>query len=95
MSILVVGGDRLGKIPNKLDSVGFDKIMHISGRKKSQVNWKLPLQTDLVLVLTDYVSHNLSDAMKAKAKSKDIPILFSRRAWSSIYKTLDFTGFLK
>jgi hypothetical protein len=34
MSLLVVGGDRLGKIRENLKERRFDKIMHVTGRKK-------------------------------------------------------------
>ncbi|MEW6726513.1 hypothetical protein ACP3TJ_01695 [Desulforudis sp. 1088] len=35
MSILIVGGDRLGNIVRNLHQIGFRDIRHISGRKKA------------------------------------------------------------
>ncbi|GAB6100204.1 DUF2325 domain-containing protein [Halanaerocella petrolearia] len=92
MSVLIVGGDRLGKIPERLSNCGFSCIKHISGRKCQ--NCRVDRETDMVLVLTDYVGHNLCEKVKSKAKAREIPVLFSRRSWSSIYKKLNFCGFL-
>lgn len=92
MSILVVGGDRLGNIPDKLNQIGAKEIKHITGRKCQ--NCRMKKSTDVVIVLTDYVGHNLCEAVKANAKAKDIPIIFSRRSWSCIYKKFQFVGLL-
>ncbi|GAB6138848.1 DUF2325 domain-containing protein [Halanaerobaculum tunisiense] len=92
MSVLIVGGDRLGKIPERLSQCGFNCIKHISGRKCQ--NCRVAQEMDMVLVLTDYIGHNLCEKVKAKAKAREIPVLFSRRSWARIYKKLDFCGFL-
>ncbi|MCK8825981.1 DUF2325 domain-containing protein [Fuchsiella alkaliacetigena] len=90
MSILVVGGDRLGNIPDKLSQIGAESIEHITGRrcKKCRIN----KGTDVVLVLTDYVNHPLSEEVKCRAKAKGIPVVFSRRSWACIYKKFEFIG---
>ncbi|SJZ71175.1 DUF2325 domain-containing protein [Selenihalanaerobacter shriftii] len=92
MSITIIGGDKLGKIPNRLKQLGFDCVSHITGRKCKACH--LTKETDMVLVLTDYVSHNLCNQVKAQAKDKDLSILFCRRSWARIYKKLNFCGFL-
>lgn len=90
MSVLIVGGDGLGKIPEQLSQCGFDCIKHITGRKCQ--NCKINQKPDMILVLTDYVGHNLCKTVKSKAKEREIPILFSKRSWACIYKKLDFYG---
>ncbi|MBM7624550.1 DUF2325 domain-containing protein [Sporohalobacter salinus] len=92
MSILVVGGDRLGDISNKLSQLGAEEVKHITGRKCNKC--KIGHGTDMVLVLTDYVGHSLCEAVKARAKSREIPIVFSRRSWACIYKKFKFVGLL-
>ncbi|TDX48948.1 DUF2325 domain-containing protein [Orenia marismortui] len=92
MSIVIVGGDKLGNIPTELNKLGFDKIEHISGRKSYKI--QLTTNADMVLVLTDYISHNLCKNVKCKAKECDVPVLFCRRSWSCIYKKLNICGFL-
>ncbi|CAB1250842.1 DUF2325 domain-containing protein [Clostridium sp. WLY-B-L2] len=88
MSILVIGGDRLGNIKDKLRENGFNKIGHVSGRKKGDRKIKIPENTDLVLVLTDYIGHNISEIIKNKSKRSDVTIMFCKRSWSSMYKNI-------
>ncbi|MGM0509170.1 MAG: DUF2325 domain-containing protein, partial [Fusobacteriota bacterium] len=66
---------------------GYDCVNHIKGRKCNRC--KLKSKPDMILVLTDYVNHNLAENMKRQSKKWNIPILFSRRSWSSIYKKLE------
>ncbi|WP_147532855.1 DUF2325 domain-containing protein [Bacillus marasmi] len=84
-SLLIIGGDHLGKITQKLESEGFKEVIHINGRKTQMVRKDIPSHVNLILVLTDFINHNLSTAIKRKAQEKGIPIRFSKRSWSSIY----------
>lgn len=81
MSVLVIGGDNIFNIKEKLKQTGFDKIEHITGRKKSDRKIKIPEKTDLVLVLIDYVGHSLTDIAKEESKRNDVRIVFSKRSW--------------
>ncbi|MDQ0213973.1 hypothetical protein J2S13_000368 [Oikeobacillus pervagus] len=45
--------------------------------------------TDAVLILTDFINHNLAKAIKEQARDKEIPALFSKRSWSSIKLTIE------
>jgi len=92
MSIVIVGGDRLGNIPDRLSKLGFKEIEHVTGR--NSYKFQLSTDADMVLVMTDFISHNLCENVKCKAKSCDIPVVFCRRSWSCIYKKLDICGFL-
>ncbi|MCI1945238.1 DUF2325 domain-containing protein [Clostridium luticellarii] len=89
MSILVIGGDKLGNIKDKLKENGFNKIDHISGRKKGDRKIKISEGTDLVLVLTDYIGHNISEIIKNQSKRSDVTIMFCKRSWSSMYKNIE------
>lgn len=88
MSVLIVGGDHLGSIEGKLKEAGFEEIFHVSGRKKQTLK-TIPENVNSILVLTDYVNHNLSREMKVKAKKRKVPIYFARRSWTSIYHALN------
>jgi hypothetical protein len=81
MSILLVGGDRLDSITKKLREVGFNKIDHISGRKAGDRRSKIPKKTDLVLVLVDFVEHELTETIKKESRRSNTKILFCRRSW--------------
>lgn len=87
-SLLIVGADHLGEIQDKLTSVGFNEILHINGRKGKMVKKEIPANISCILVLTDYVNHNLSTVIKKRAKSQSIPIYYAKRSWCSIYKVL-------
>ncbi|UCZ54199.1 DUF2325 domain-containing protein [Bacillus shivajii] len=87
-TLLIIGGDQLGAIPKHLESLGFKEINHIDGRKKSMIRKDIPDNTDLILILTDFINHNLAKKIKGRAEKRNIPICFSRRSWCSIYKTM-------
>lgn len=87
-SLLIIGADHLGVIPEKLSSVGFKKILHMNGRKVQMVKRDIPASINCILILTDYVNHNLTAVIKKRAKSQSIPVFYAKRSWSSIYHAL-------
>ncbi|WP_240376720.1 DUF2325 domain-containing protein [Bacillus piscicola] len=89
-SLLVVGADHLGLIPNKLSAVGFDKILHMDGRKAQKIKKNIPSDITCILVLTDYVNHNLAKSIKERAKDESIPIYYAKRSWCSIYQAMKY-----
>ncbi len=89
MSIVIFGGDHLGKIPALLETKGFQLIQHVSGRKKGELKSCIPQGVEAVLVLTDYLNHGLALEVKAAAKARGVHTLFVRRSWSSISQALE------
>ncbi|MBV4446616.1 DUF2325 domain-containing protein [Clostridium tyrobutyricum] len=89
MSILVVGGDRLGNIMDKLKKNGFNKIAHVTGRKKGDRKIKIPENTDLVLIFTDFIGHNMTEIVKEESRRNNVSVMFSKRSWSSMYKNIE------
>ncbi|WP_378954183.1 DUF2325 domain-containing protein [Pelosinus sp. sgz500959] len=93
MSIVVIGADYLGIIEKNLYSLGVTELTHIDGRKvQNQNKINIPQKTDFVLVLTDYVNHNTAKMIKAIAKTKDIPLVFSKRSWGSVEEKIMSAG---
>ena len=88
-SILIIGGDRLGNIVDLLQGEGFEEIHHVSGRKNSQTGIKIPIGIKMILVLTDFVNHNLAKIIKNQAKERQLPILFCKRSCAAIAKALE------
>lgn len=88
-NLVIVGADHLGHIEKNLNQIGFKNILHIKGRRESDGRFQLPQETDAVLVLLDFVSHNLAKATKDKARKQSLPIIFAKRSWSSIYHSLE------
>ena len=88
MSALIVGGDNLGCIPKELKKVGIDKVRHIDGRNRTVIKKGMPVSMDIIIVLHDYINHNLATVVKRSARERNIPIIFAKRSWASIYKKL-------
>lgn len=90
MSIFIVGADHLGNIPEKLGRLGYTTIKHLKGRKRlmdKQIH--IPSDTVMVLLLTDYIDHNIARVIKQKAKNKMIPIIYAKRSWTEIFSRLE------
>jgi hypothetical protein len=68
--------------------LGFTDVKHLTGRKKNHKTLDMPEQVDIILVLTDYVSHGLAVKVKEEAREKGVRTVFARRAWSHIAKVL-------
>ncbi|WP_368487758.1 DUF2325 domain-containing protein [Clostridium sp. BJN0013] len=88
MNILIVGGDRLDNIKNKLDKCGINKVNHITGRKKGDKKIEIPKNTDVVLVLTDFIGHNMTEIIKKQSKKNHTLIMFSKRSWVCIEENI-------
>lgn len=84
--VVIIGGDHLGSIGQNLRQLGFSAIRHVKGRNERRV--EIPAGTELVVVLIDYVNHNLARWVKQQAKARNVPIIFCRRSWSSICSSL-------
>lgn len=89
MNALLIGADRLGNIPELLENRGIDEFTHWDGRKKGMRKMKIPTDTDLVIIFTDFIEHRLTERIKSETKSMNIPCIFSRRAVSDLSKQMD------
>ena len=89
MSVLIIGADRLGNIPEFLSSKGIDAYTHWDGRKKGMRKMDVPDNTEMIIVFTDFVEHRLTERIKEIAKEKSIPCVYSRRAISDLSVKLD------
>jgi hypothetical protein len=96
MSVVVVGGDHLGGIKDKLVEMGATELVHVHGRKKSDAR-KVSLsgRTSLVLILTDYVNHDIMARVKDEAKAMRIPLVYARRSWTSIETKMKEGGWMQ
>jgi hypothetical protein len=80
MTVLVVGADRLGNIPIRLQEEGAKEIIHWSGRCKSCLKKTIPKKVDKVIIFWDFLNHNLMTNIKQQAKAAGIPIIFQKRS---------------
>lgn len=92
MSALIIGGDNLESIFFKLHQRGFKDIEHLNGRKgwdkKTYVLLK-KLKFDLVIILVDFINHNVVYNCKKIIKDSNIKTIFSKRSWAYLEKQID------
>lgn len=89
MTALIVGGDKLGNIPKVLSENGINDYIHWTGRKKGFRNKKIPTNIDMIIVLYDYIEHNLTKLIKEQSRSLNIPCVFSKRACTDLQAKLN------
>lgn len=89
MKALLVGADKLGNIPNTLESHGIREYVHWDGRKKGMRKLDIPGEIDMVIVFYDFIEHNMTSIIKQKAKQSQIPCIFSKRACTDLVKRLE------
>ena len=88
-SVMVVGGDRLKHITDRLAVEGFNEVIHLDGRKSNMVKREIPEHIGVVLVITDFINHNMAKVIKEKAKKQKKPIYFVKHSWSAIRKVIE------
>lgn len=80
MTALIVGGDNIESIKNELHAQGICKITHWNGRKHGDKNYVIPGNTELIVVLVNFVNHSLSCKVKKEAKRLNLPVIYSRNS---------------
>ncbi len=88
MSVLIVGGDHLGSIPKELDKLGVNEVKHLTGRSGQKIRDGIPETMDFIIMLCDFVNHNLAYKIKNFAENRGIPVVYAKRSWSSIYQKM-------
>ncbi len=91
MNALVVGADRLGNIPETLLGFGIHVAHHVSGRNASHQRkfTGLPSNTDLVILFTDFLGHNVMKSFRDAANRSRLPVVACRRSVCCVQKSLE------
>lgn len=92
---LVVGADSLGNIPGLLQNHNIAISYHVSGRAPShqKKTLQLPSGTELVILLTDFLGHNVMKRFRAAAQRSGIKVLACRRSVCSLQQALAREGY--
>ena len=92
---VVVGADRLGNIPELLKGHNISIRHHISGRETAHQKKtpQLPSGTDLLILLTDFLGHNVMKTFRAAAQRSGIRVLVCRRSVCSMKQALEQCGY--
>jgi len=95
VSALVVGADRLGNIPDLLRDHNIAIRHHISGRDPAHQKKtpQLPSGTELVILLTDFLGHNVMKTFRTAAQRAGIRVMACRRSVCSVKQALDQCGY--
>ncbi|HLU78412.1 MAG TPA: DUF2325 domain-containing protein [Burkholderiaceae bacterium] len=96
VSAVVVGADRLGNIPDVLKVHNISIVQHISGRDPSHQKKKslqLPSGTQLLILLTDFLGHNVMKTFRTAAQKSGVPVLVCRRSVCSMKQALAQCGY--
>ncbi len=94
ISAVIVGADRLGNIPDLLKRLNIGITHHISGRDPShqKKTLQLPSGTDLVILLTDFLGHNVMKTFRQAAQRAGIRVVACRRSVCSMQQALETCG---
>jgi hypothetical protein len=74
---LIVGGDRIDGIKQVLGSYGVTRINHWTGRKAGDGKKIIPHDTELIVLVTDWISHNFTHKIKQSATKRGVPIVYT------------------
>jgi len=95
VSAVVVGADRLGNIPDVLKGHNIAIKHHISGRDPAhqKKTLSLPSGTELLILLTDFLGHNVMKTFRAAAQRSGVQVLACRRSVCSMKQALTQSGY--
>lgn len=94
MNAMLVGADTLGNIPGVLDNFGITINKHLSGRNSSHQRKvdRLPAGTDLLILFTDFLGHNVMKHFRQLANEENIRFIACRRSVCSLKQSLECVG---
>ena len=95
MNAVIVGADRLGNIPSLLKNHNIEIYHHISGRDPShqKKTYQLPSGTEVVILLTDFLGHNVMKSFRSAAQKAGVPVVACRRSLCSMQEALTKCGY--
>lgn len=95
VNAVVVGADRLGNIPNLLQTHNIKIKQHISGRDSAhqKKTLALPSGTELLILLTDFLGHNVMKAFRSAALRSGVKVVACKRSVCSVKAVLTQEGF--
>ncbi|WP_028356929.1 DUF2325 domain-containing protein [Brackiella oedipodis] len=92
---LIVGADKLGNLPLLLKEHNIEIGHHITGRDTSHQKkvLSLPNGTKLVILLTDFLGHNVMKSFRGAAQKEGVQVMACRRSKASMQQALTQCGF--
>ncbi|UOD51638.1 DUF2325 domain-containing protein [Orrella daihaiensis] len=94
VNAVIVGADRLGNIPDLLGTHNIRIIHHVSGRDPAHQRrtLQLPSGTELVILLTDFLGHNVMKSFRQAAQRSGARVMACRRSVCAMQQALEQSG---
>jgi hypothetical protein len=92
-SVLVVGGDQIDVVRQIVLSHGISEVHHWSGRKVNDRRKTIPHDTQLVVLMTKLVSHNITHKIKQDAAKIGIPVVYKTTGYENLHQSLNAQNF--
>ena len=89
MTALIVGGDYIKTLKRELLAHGLTDVEHWDGRQSRITKRTIPGSARLVVILYDYVSHSVSNALKQQANKSGVPLVFCRNSTHELRRKLE------
>lgn len=86
---LIVGGDQIAGIKQELHKHGIRKIRHWSGRKSGDGKKVIPHDTELIVLVTDWISHPFMHKIKQTAARRGLRIVYTPNGPAALRTRLD------
>ncbi len=81
---LIVGGDQIARIKEELKNYGITEINHWSGRKVGDGKKVIPHDTKLIVLITDWISHQFTHKIKQDAAKRGLQIIYTPNGPASL-----------
>ena len=91
-SVLIVGGDQIDGIKQVLNNHGVDQINHWSGRKSGDSNKVIPLDTKIIVLITNWISHSITHKIKRSAIKRGIKVIYTPNGATALHNRLVKSG---
>ncbi len=85
---LVIGGDRIDGIKQVLHAQGIDNIDHWTGRKSGDVKRDLPVNCQLIVLVTGWLNHSMMYRVKHLAHKRGLKLLYTKNSADGMQRVL-------
>lgn len=89
MTALIVGGDYVENLKREIVAHGHADVEHWTGRKSGFARRPVREHARLIVVLCDYVNHNLAIGLKRQTRRNGAALLFCRHSTNELRRKLD------
>ncbi len=79
MRAMIVGGDNIDATRRALIAGGYSDVVHWSGRKRSDLTRTVPAGIEHMVIMLEFVNHNLARRMKQVARTQRISVAYIGR----------------